>query len=455
MTTFLAVVVSSLSMLANANLTRAKSRILTLQAQYSAESGADAAIAVLNSDLTAAYSGTGATEITVLATTKYKSTYKTTVVAGSGNEDVITSTGYVYQPANAAQPIYKRKIEVIAQRTSSSVAVNGMLSRNVLEIDSSVKNISARDFYVNGYINMNKNVTNLIAENLTVGGKNTGASNCSIGGTGNLSKPASFTTPGQTKTKLTLAYNNCITPPGNVSNSNFDVLVNQTNIAKVQSTYIPWSQYMDNTYQNSPTGCSDWTSGASPRSIPSTGNTKKTHYPDNGSTVSTSCGNSGDLSLGSSQYNLMDNVHLRANLCVATACTPTFNNPSASVRYLFVEGSTNFSSVTTAAGSGPIVLVVYGADPASKSAVCPYGGSLYIGSGTTNAPQMYFLTLNGFCLDKTKFGSSASLGGISGKNIYISSNPGTPFAPQVSTSFPSGAVPVDLSWHAARYRRLL
>src|SRR6185436_6344679 len=117
-------------------------------------------------------------------------------------------------------------------------------------IDSGVKNINGKDAYVNGFIQMNKNTTNLIAENITVGGKNTGATNCSIGGTGNLIKTTTFVTPGQTKTKLTLAYNNCITPPGNTSNANFDVLANQSNISTIKSMYIPWNQYMDNTYTN-------------------------------------------------------------------------------------------------------------------------------------------------------------------------------------------------------------
>jgi hypothetical protein len=454
-TMFLAVVASAISMLANANLIRAKSRIMVLQAQYSAESGADAAIAMLNSDPSSSYSGTGTSQTQVLTTGTYKATYSTTVTSGSSsNERIITSIGRVYQPVTATNPSYTRKIEVVAQRTSSSVAVAGMLSRNILEIDSSVKDIVARDFYANGYINMNKNTTTLIAENITIAGKNTSASNCSIGGTGNLQKPTSFSTAGQTKTRLNLAFNNCISPPGNASNADFEVLVNQNNIPKVQSTYIPWSQYMDNTYQNSAGGCNDWSSGSSPRTIPSTGNTKKTHYPDSSSNISTSCGSSGDLSLGSSQYNITDNVHVRANFCATTACTPVFYNPTATVKYIFVEGSINFEGVTTASGSGPIVLISYGTDPASKSSVCPYGGSFYTGNGTVNAPNLYFLATNGLCLDKTKFGSSTSLGGISGKNIYISSNSGSPFDPQISNTFPTSAVPVDLAWHAARYRRL-
>jgi hypothetical protein len=80
---------------------------------------------------------------------------------------------------------------------------------------------------------------------------------------------------------------------------------------------------------------------------------------------------------------------------------------------------------------------------------------MYIGNGTANAPNMYFLAINGLCFDKTKFGANPSFGGFSGKNIYISSSPGSPFDPQLNTSFPFDSVPIDLSWHASRYRRVL
>jgi len=454
-TLFISVVVSALIVYASSNVSRGRGRVLTLESQYAAESGADAAIAYLNSDPAASYTGTSGSEVTVLSNNLYKATYTTTVSAGSaGNEKIITSTGKVYAPKTAATASYTRKIEVVTQRTSDTVGVTGILSRNIIELDSGVKNVYAKDLYVNGYINMNKNTTNIVAENIIVGGKNTGATNCSIGGSGNLVKPSSFTTPGQTKTKLILAYNNCISPPGNTSNSNFDVQANQNTISKIQSTFIPWSQYMDSSYTNAG-NCNDWTAGASPRQIPSTLNSKKTHYPDNGSNISTSCGTSGDLNLGSSQYNITDNVHIRANLCAASGCSPTFYNPTSTTRYIFVEGSVNFNSITTASGSGPMILIVYGADPASKTSVCPYGGAIYLGnSGNTSAPAIYFLANNGVCLDKTKFGNSPALGGLSGKNIYIATNPGTPFDLKLDTTFDSSKVPINLSWHATRYRRI-
>ncbi len=452
---FLTTMLLAVAVLASSNVSRARGRVLTLQAQYAAESGADAAIATLNGGNTS-YAGT-ATDTTVLTTGQYKATYSTVVASGSSaKERIVTAIGKVYAPAGSTTPRYSRTIRVTTQRTSTTSATS-MVSRNLLTVASSVKDIYAKDIYVNGYIAMNKNSTNLIAENITVGGKNTGAGNCSIGGSGALSKPASFSTPGQTKTNLKLAFNNCITPPGNTSNSDFNVAVNQGNVTTIQSMYIPWSQYMDSSYQNSPTGCSDWTSGASPRDIPGTGNTKKTHYPDNGSNIASSCGTNGDLALGSNQYNIKDNVHIRASLCASSACDPTFYNPTANMYFVFVEGTINFGSIQTAAGSGPIVFVTYGADPASKTGVCPTGGSAYIGqhgSTTTSAPAAYFLAVNGVCLDGTKFGSSPGLGGVGGKNLYIASQQGQPFYLTLDPDFPVSQIPIDLAWREVRYERL-
>lgn len=455
-TLFITFIVFGLMQLAGSSLVLAKKRIINLQAQYAAESGADLAISALNSG-NSSYTGT-TSDVTLMTSSLYKATFSVTVTNGAtAKERYIRSVGKVYAPANAAAPSYVRTIEVFAQRSTNSY-VTSILSRNIIDIQSSVKNIKAKDVFVNGYLNMNKNTTNLIAENITVADRNTGADNCSISGTGNLIKPDTFKTIGQTKTNIVLAYNNCINPPGNLSTNDFNIKPNQTNISKVQSTNIPWSQYMDSSYLDSATGCADWTTGAFPRTIPSIGNTKRTHYPNSLSNVSTACGTSGDIALGSGQYNINDHVHIRADLCAAAACEPTFYNPTpgqAGIKFIFVEGTVNFSAVQTAPGSGPIVFVVYGIDPALKVSTCPLGGSVYIGNaGTTTAPAAYFLATNGICLDKIKFGPTAALGGISGKNIWIDTNSGQTFDLEMDLTFPVSAIPADLSWRATRYRRL-
>lgn len=450
---FLSLIMLGIVSLAGSNLTRAKGRIMLLEAQYAAESGADAAIATLNSG-NSTYTGT-TSEVSVLSTTNYRATYTVSVANGAtSKERLLTAVGKVYTPASSTSAKHMRTVRVTTQRSSVSTA-SSIVSRNILAIDSGVKNLFAKDLYINGYITMAKNTTNLVAENITVGGKNTGASNCSIGGTGNLVKPSSFTTPGQTKTRITTAYNNCISPPGNTSNSNFDVLANQGSIQTIQSTYIPWSQYMNSSYVNATNGCNDWTSGASPRTIPGVAGSKKTHYPDSASNISSSCGTSGDLNLGSARYNIADNVHIRANLCASSGCSPTFYNPNSTMVYVFVEGTINFDSLQTFAGSGPITFIVYGSDPASKTGSCPYGGAIYLGNnGTTSASDIYLLAMNGVCLDKTKFSSKPALGGLGGKNLYIATNSGSPFDLTLDSSFPTDQIPLDLYWRAIRYQRL-
>lgn len=452
---FFATVALSLMSYGQANLIRSQGRILALQAQYAAESGADLAIAELN-DSNTAYAGTGGEVALITNGSLYRATFDVSVAAGSSDKQkVLTATGYVYQPASSTTPKYTRTLEVLAERSSSTVAAS-MMSRNIIETGSSVKDLIGLDVFVNGYIKMNKNVTNLIAENIVVADRETSANNCSIGGAGNLVKASSFRDLSQTKTKITIAYNNCVNPPGNATNSDFEVIPN-TPISKIQSLYIPWNEYMDGTYQNAPGGCNDWSSGGSPRDIPSTGNTKKTHYPDNGNNVEFSCGSGGNLSLGSDTYNINDHVHVRADFCSASACQPTFNNPDSTTKFVFIEGTVNFDAVTTLPSSGPIVFVVYGADPASKTSSCPLGGAVYLGqsgSSEVNAPKLYLLGMNGVCLDKTKFGADESLGGLGGKNLYIATNAGTPKDLAFDLNFPVNEIPVDLAWRASQYRRL-
>jgi hypothetical protein len=69
---------------------------------------------------------------------------------------LITSTGRVFQPAAATTADHTRKIELLAERTGGSVVATGMISRNIIEFASSVKDVYAKDFYVNGYIQTDK-----------------------------------------------------------------------------------------------------------------------------------------------------------------------------------------------------------------------------------------------------------------------------------------------------------
>jgi hypothetical protein len=462
---FLSSFIYGLLLLGQANMNRAAGRIIALQAQYAAESGADAALAILNNG-NETYSG--ASNVTVVTNgSRYKAVYDVTVANGvDGNEKIITSTGKLYQPSTATSASKTRKVRVVAKRSSTSSGSN-VLSRNIVHIGASVKEVLANDIFVNQYIQMDKNVNTLIASKITVADRNPSSSSCSING-GVLEKPSGATS----KTILKLAYNNCTTPPGNSSNADFDVNVNQTDIAKIQSTYIPWQYAMSATTQIS-RSCTEWGSGASPRTIPAGSSTSSPpadqatsyhtiHYADSGSGVDPSCSTVaglGSLDLGTDvQYNINQNVHIRASLCSNAPCNPIFYNPSTTTRYIFVEGTINFEQIRNASGSGPIVFVAYGSDPSNLTSVCPEGGAVRVGqqgSRNTSAPQIFLLAANGgLCMDGTKFASNYSLGGVSGKNLYIATNSGTPFDLGLNPNFPISDVPVNLTFKATQFQRI-
>jgi hypothetical protein len=68
--------------------------------------------------------------------------------------------------------------------------------------------------------------------------------------------------------------------------------------------------------------------------------------------------------------------------------------------------------------------------------------------------------MNGLCIDGTKFGTTSDpatapvLGGISGKNIYVSSSPSTPRPLYLDPTFPLDQIPVDLAWREVYYERI-
>lgn len=462
---FLSILAFALITYSTINLSRARTRVLTLQAQYAGESGADAAISILNSGNTT-YTGTGGDVALVNNAPHYRATYSVTVTAGANDkEKYITATGKVYSPSTATTPKYTRQIEVYSQRSSNTTS-SAIVGRNTVWVDPGVQNLTAKDLNLGGFMWFWGVNNRLIAESITATGQTTWLGQwCGLFGPGpNLQKPATFSNPAQTKTNIRLRANNCVNPPGNTTNADFDVLVNQTNLTAIQSTYIPWNLYMDASYGNAPGGCNDWTTGVFPRTIPSAGNVKKTHYPNAlaGVDASGTCAAGGDLNLATGQYNITDNVHLRAHLCLAAGCTPTFYNPDNGqgtnpriIKFIFVEGRINFNSLNTAANSGPIVFVSYGVDPGVSLITCPLSGrSVTIGStASTNAPAAYIVASNGICLNRTRLATPKALGGLSAKSIYIGLNAASPNL-EIDPAFPVNEIPVDLTWKSTRYRRL-
>lgn len=476
---FLTMTVMSLAVVSESNITRASQRIYLLQAQYAAESGADAVVAYLNSSA-GAYADSGTEKELFTYAPTYRATYQATVSdTADANKKTISTIGRVYQPSTATTPKFTYKLNVSLER-SSMAFTSSIVSRNSVEIASSVKAVIAKSLFVNEYLKANKNTNDVMIDDLTVAGKYPDGGNCSLAGSGNLERNPSL--PTGTKAILRMAYSNCMdVPPGNTSDADFDITANDSTLQKVASIYIPWSYKMNNSdsggeYTNG--NCSDW-SGVDPI-IPSAGNARETHYPDNGAGVvpASSCGGSGsspaDLDLGDETYTINDHVHVRANLCKASSCKPTFINPdAANPKFIFVEGVINFERVTVDSTSpGEIVFISYSTSQSlSASKQCPSNSaSIRLGKDGSNslvAPNAYFIATNGMlCVDQTKFNSCPppddpayaacpkSLGGISGKDIYLSSNSGATFELTFSPEFPLSSIPLDLSWRAANVKRV-
>lgn len=466
---FLTMTIMSLGVISGSNISRATQRIYLLQAQYAAESGADAVVAYLNST-SGSYPNSGTEKLLFTYAPTYRATYKATISdhPTDSNKKNVTSTGYIYQPSTATTPKFTYKIGVTLER-SSITTTSSIMSRNSIEVSSSVKGVVAKSLHVNEYLRVNKNTTDITVDNLTVAGKYPDASNCSLSGDGNLVRNTSL--PSGTKAVIKMAYSNCMdNPPGNVSNADFDITANNANLQKVASTYIPWGYKMNNAdnggnYMNG--NCSDW-AAASPI-IPSSGNARKTHYPDNGAGTATAalCGGSGtspaDLSLGSKTYTIKDHTHIRANLCKASSCTPKFINPDATIpKFVFVEGIINFERVTVDNTSpGEIIFISYSTSqtiPGSNQ--CPSNSAAIRlgkdGSNSLLAPKAYFIATNGMlCIDQTKFDTGVkSLGGLSGKDIYLSSNSGATYEIEFNPQFPVSTIPLDLAWRAANVKRV-
>lgn len=466
---FLTMTVMSLAVVSQTNITRATQRIYLLQSQYAAESGADAVVAYLNSSA-GSYADSGVEKrLTPTTTTGYKATYQATVSDTTDpNKKSVVSIGRLYQPATATTPRYTYKINVTLER-SSIAYTSSIVSRNSVEVASSVKGVIAKSLFVNEYVKANKNTTDVTIDDLTIAGKYPDASNCSLAGTGNLVRNSSL--PAGTKAILHMAYNNCMDiPPGNTSNADFDITANDSSLQKIASIYIPWSYKMNNNdgggnYTNG--SCSDW--AAATPTIPSSGNARKTHYPDSGSGVAqaSACGGSGsapaDLNLGSKTYTINNHVHLRANLCKSYTCTPKFINPDANdPKFIFVEGVINFENVTVDSSSpGDIIFISYSTSQnISASKQCPSDSAAIRlgkdGSNSMHAPKAYFIATNGMlCVDQTKFDTGVeSIGGVSGKDIYLSSNSGATFELTFNPEFPLSSVPLDLSWRASNLKRV-
>lgn len=446
-TAFLTTVVFSLLTISSTNLKVSRINFYKIAARYAAESGADEAIAMLNAagvnSQNATYGGTSGDKLLLINNTSgsnYKIVYNTTVEEGvTSSQRIIKSTGKLFSPASRTQPNIKSTIEVTANLKGQRSAAS-MMSTGIIQVSSNVE-ITGKDVLVNEYVELTHPNAKIRMNGLQIAGyKAGGGQPCSVGPNGQILLPA---TGG---TQMTLARKNC----AKTTQSGVSVTENSSTVSKIGSLEIPWQAYMDSSYTDQG-NCTSLVNG---------GTVNKGHYPNAGSgasgEVATNCGTNGTLALGSKSYTITDHVHIRANLCSQTnVCSPTFTNTSGSLKFIFVEGSINFYDVKVNTGS-PIVFVSYSNGVCCNTKTNPKQlGAVYFNgtaaNSTANAPNAYFLAPKGDIYVAAKV---QSLGGIGGKNIYISTTGGSSHGMPINPSFPFGDIPVDIAWYAARYRQI-
>jgi Tfp pilus assembly protein PilX len=136
--------------LITSNLRSAKAEQYLVTAQFAADAGLDDAVYHLNQDGTWAGNGT---EATLDSNSKFKTTYQTTVTAGSNNfQKFIDVTAKTYAPASSSQPKYTRKyqVEMRGVGTGSYSIVSGVGGLNMVNNSK----ILGGAVYVNGRLNM-------------------------------------------------------------------------------------------------------------------------------------------------------------------------------------------------------------------------------------------------------------------------------------------------------------
>ncbi len=136
--------------LISSNLTTAKKEQFRVNTQFTADAGLDDAVRQLNQD--ASWTG-NTSEVTLLTTSKFKSTYQASVVAGStAFQKYINVVAKTYVPASSSTPSSTRKFQVEMRGVGSGSysIVTGVGGLNML---NNAK-ILGGEVYVNGALNL-------------------------------------------------------------------------------------------------------------------------------------------------------------------------------------------------------------------------------------------------------------------------------------------------------------
>lgn len=142
----LILMIAAYLVLSTANYRLSRTDQFHTMSQAAADSGADYAIAQLNTD--ANYTGTA--ETTLHSDSQVKTTFTTSLASNDANDKTLTVTGKTYWPANAANPAttvsIKVQLRAVSQGSYSIISGQGGL------VMSNSSKIVAGDIYINGTI---------------------------------------------------------------------------------------------------------------------------------------------------------------------------------------------------------------------------------------------------------------------------------------------------------------
>ncbi len=431
-TLFLTTLIFALLVLANSNLVRAKQRIYLLQAQYSAESGADSAIATLNGGNTS-YTGTGGSDLTVIATTGYKSTFSTVVSAGSNSlEKIVTSTGKVYVPASATQPSFTRKVSItVTGKQGSGYAVIGGVGGLILSNNAIIGGV----VYTNGKITMSNN--SIIGSATNPATVSAAYYNCP--------SPADSTYPRACTSGEPISLTNSAHIYGSVSANNQTTGTGMTNSGLVASSGVPYLALPS--YGRAPQKAAVATTITAAAASCSSGSktwSANTHITGGNVLINNSC-----------TLTVQGDVWIDGNFTIQNNGNMKVDNAMTRAPVIMIDGSAggkfdNNSVITSnAAGWGFKFITFY------SKAACSPDCTTVTGADLANSQGVQTLTMQNSGLgantlfyarwSKVFVNNNGSVGGINGQTIQLQNNGNITFGYSVGGD---GAT----TWYAKYYQ---
>lgn len=404
-----------------AHYTSARRSLQGLSALSVAEAGADETMLKLNQVST--YSGTGGDIVFFNDSVKGKGVYNTTVAPGTlNNEKIVVTTGKIYLPASAAQPIATRKIRLVLRGAEPFVyAVQGGNSGPIYMYGNTGINAPAKIFS-NKYIRI-QDASVSASGTFQVADKDPTAAyssfNCSIDGNNHI-------------------LNSTINVRYNINNANCGIDTAGDTVTQNDSSIGP---------QSLPTVdkagiLSTIAANASCASINNTDyHLKNANYPQQ--TGGTLC----DVTLDKNKtYTLDGNVYIRGNLTVDGDTIQADSSLTSDV-YVLVDGTINFqgnsTSISTNVNNVAITFVSYSSVDSAGSKIAPNAIDI---RGNSLSLLGRFLALNG----SLGFKGRGTLGPVGANSIVFDGSGAVTFSN--INSIPASPTGWDVKYYEQIYQ---